>query len=75
LVLPGDGFLDAQERIEVLVQIESEQFCEQWGDILDKTLQKQAHRKGATKQEAKAYSLKVRQEWRKVSDGFAGNST
>jgi hypothetical protein len=68
----GDGFLDAQERIKVLVQIESEDFCEQWDDVLDKTLQKQARRGGATKQEAKDYSLKVRQEWRKVSDGFAG---
>jgi len=70
--MPGDRFLNAQDRIKVLAQVESKDFREEWDHILDKTLQKQARREGATKQEAKDYSQKIREKWRKVSDGFAG---
>jgi len=68
----GDRFPDTEGRIKVLVQVKSEDFRKEWDHILDKTLQKQARRKGVNRQEAKDYSRKVREEWRTVSDGFSG---
>ncbi len=68
----GDRLLTAQDRIKVLVEVESKGFHEEWDHILDQTLLDQARRRGETKKEAKLYSQRVREAWRKIGNGFAG---
>lgn len=68
----GDSFLTAQDRIKVLVEVDSKEFREDWDHILDQTLRDQVRRRGATRKEAKLYSQRVREEWRKIGSGFAG---
>ena len=68
----GDRFLTTQDRIKVLVEVDSSEFREEWDHILDQALRDQVRRRGATRKEARLYSQKVREEWRKIGRAFAG---
>lgn len=70
----SDSFLNTRDRIKILVEVESKEFRDKWDRILDKTLRDQVRRRGATKEEARLYSQRVREDWRKFGNGFAERS-